>query len=758
MAINGINSSSTLRLSGLVSGMDTDTLIKQLMTAEKAKMNKVIQKREIDLWKTEAYRDITSTLKSFYNDYFDTLSSKNLKSASNFTGYSATYGASNSTNYVSVSAGASAKAGTYTITSMKAATAAKTTGISASMPIEGKDISDASVASINTSNGNNKFVITLNNVTREITLNDTTVNSTVEGLSVELQNKLDQLFGKDRITVNYTSNAANDGGKIGFSVKDTDALSIGTAYNSGASTIFDVEPGKAPFVTTKSNNKFELTLGSGTGAVTHTIELEPGQVYTSAADLAAAIQSKADAKFGPDKISFTEKDGKVVYTSGSYVSIGKSDSGTNAALGLSNSSLSNKIDLNAKIFSIKDALPNSSSLTVTGTEEDIMFTINGKYFRFNSKYTSFNDIMKTVNADTTINAKMKYDSTTNSFSIESTITGASNQLKVTDESGGLLSAIGFNVTDTLSGTDSSIKIKGINGSSSEIEITRPNNSFSYDGLTFNIKEDFTASGDIEPIKVTITDDTSKTYDFIKGFVDKYNEIIEKLNSKVNEKVYRDYAPLTDEQKEAMKEDDIKKWEEKAKSGLLKNDSIISNTLSQMRSALYSVVEGSGINLSSIGITTSTDYTQKGKLVIDETKLKAALANNPEEVAALFTSSSDITYYDAMNSAALRSQRNKESGIAHKLSDIIQDAIRTNTDSNGNKGTLLEKAGMVGDRSEYSNILYKEIMEFDSLITEMNKKLIQKENALYAKFTSMESALSKLNDQQSWLTQQLQSYN
>jgi Flagellar capping protein len=141
------------------------------------------------------------------------------------------------------------------------------------------------------------------------------------------------------------------------------------------------------------------------------------------------------------------------------------------------------------------------------------------------------------------------------------------------------------------------------------------------------------------------------------------------------------------------------------------------------------------------------------LVINETNLKKALANNPDKVAKLFTSDSDVSYYDTLENPSLRSQRNKETGIAQRFSDVIQDAIRTNTDSGGQKGSLLEKAGIVGDRSEYSNILAKEIMDYDNMATDMNSKLVDKQNALYSKFSKMETALSQLNSQQSWLAQQ-----
>jgi flagellar hook-associated protein 2 len=751
MGITGISSYTTntyKRVTGLASNMDTDTMVKQAMQAETAKYTKILQNRQISEWKIESYRDATSTLQDFYKEYFDISATKKLKSADSFASFSTSYAATNSTNYVSVTPGASAKAGTYSITKLKAATAASISGVNVTKPVEGLDVLDTDVQGIKSQNDNNTFVFTLNNVTKEFKLNG---SSYVAGFQAELQTKLDDAFGTGKIIVGFTPNGTGTGGKLNFSaVRNTDSFSIGTAYNDGATDLFSAVPTTDdPFSVSSGNNKFELTLGG----VTKTVSVATGS-YTNVNDLTAAIQSAADTAFGAGAITFSGANGKVVYTSGQTVTISKTVIDANGKLGIQTSNMSNKLDLTKKIDAVKDSF--ATSLSVSGTENDIEFTINGKYFRFNSKNVSINDIMKTVNADTTINATMKYDITTNSFKVESKNTGDAVNVVVVDKTGNLMSALGVNGTDN--GSDASVTVNGM-------EIVRPSNSFTYDGLTFNIKNDFISTDPavvpqpaivIDPIKVTVSSDPEKAYDFVKTFVDKYNEVIDKLNDKIAEKRYKDYLPLTDEQQSAMSEEQIKNWEVKAKSGLLRNDSIVSNVLSQMRSALYAAVEGSGIKLTSIGITTSSNYEDKGKLVIDEAKLKDALASKPEEVARLFTSNSDVTYYEAINSSIgskLRSQRYTESGIAQRFSDIIQDAIRTNTDISGNKGTLLEKAGIVGDRSEYKSVLAKEILEYDDDAYEMNKKLVAKENALYKKYAAMESALNKLNSQSSWLAQQ-----
>lgn len=771
MATSNISSylNNSMRLTGLATGLDTDTLVKQLLTADQAKLDKVIAKRQIDLWKTDAYRDVTSTLQSFYKEYFDTLSTKNLKSANNFASYSATYSATNSIDYVTVTPGADAKVGNYTITSMSMAKAASlTSSASVTSNVVGKSINDP--IDISSNNNNNILSITFNGVTKEITLPNyngplnsvtDTNDSDYPGYIQKIQAAVDDAFGAGKISIGN----GTDGIRF-TTVRTTDSFQINNVYNDGADELFNAQPTTDdPFNLSQSNNKFMITLADGTKHSV-TIPLTGQTKFEKASDLAAAIQSAVDSTIGSGIMTFSGAGSKVTYTSTQTVKVSKLQIDANSALGLdpTKNAMGNKVNLKANLFDSvgaytfdDDGDPDTDRvpLSFAGTTSDIQFTINGKYFRFNSKDTSLNDIMKAVNADTTINVSMTYDSTSNKFTIASKNTGATSRIVVSDKVGNLMNALGISLDTQVTGNDASVKIKGLGGSTEEIEIVRSTNSFTYDGINFNIKQDFIkGTTQADPIKFAVIGDTTKTYDYIKTFVDKYNEVIEKLNGKISEEINRSYAPLTDEQKESMSEDQIEKWEEKAKSGLLRNDSIISSTLTQLRSALYAAVQGTGITLSSIGITTSSNYEDKGKLIIDEDKLKDALANKPQEVANLFTSTSDVTYFQGMNNSTLRSQRYKESGIAQRFSDIIQDAIRTNTDNNGNKGSLLEKAGLVGDRSQYLNILYKEIKEFDSQITEMNRKLIEKENALYTKFAKLESAMEKMNSQQSWLTSQL----
>ena len=66
----------------------------------------------------------------------------------------------------------------------------------------------------------------------------------------------------------------------------------------------------------------------------------------------------------------------------------------------------------------------------------------------------------------------------------------------------------------------------------------------------------------------------------------------------------------------LSEKQQEKWEEKAKEGLLYNDSTVSTVMQKMRSVLYSTVktaDGQTFSLFSMGITTSDDWGDHGKL-------------------------------------------------------------------------------------------------------------------------------------------------
>lgn len=816
---------SQMRLSGLSSGLDIDSIVQQLMKVEQAKLDKVKQSRTLLEWKRDDYRSIINSIRAFKDEYFDVLKpATNMRSISALSAYRTTYNGADTSSFFTATAGSGAIPGTFSISSIQLAQAAKAvsgstvTGnmLGSAITIDGTSISAAK--------DNNKISVTFNGTTKEITLDDglANINSVVSNLNT----KLEAAFGAGKIT------AAVSGSSIAFSTASTNVLKIDKAYNTGYNKIFGTAI-TSPITLDSQSNKFTIALNGGT---VHTIVVDPGTYADADAlmakvqekinavgelngkvrvlnqdnriimkavgssgtasgtlanavvsdgelvnssnstfdvtiggvtksitigennytknELLKAIQTKLNSAFGSNKamVSMDESTGKLRFegiSADNTITADKKENGGITALGYLNSNKSNKLNLGAKLSEISGFF-NSGTLTAADGDNDgydIEFTINGREFQFKSSQT-LSEIMATVNGDSEAGVRMSYDQLNDKMIVQAKNTGVTSGVEINDVSGNgnLMAVLGLSGVD-ITGTDASITY---NDGSGEQTITRSSNDFTINGISLSLKKDYT-NVDGDPIEVKVEGDPTKTLELIKGFVNKYNELIDKINSELTEKRYTDYPPLTEEQKAGMNENDVKLWEEKAKSGMLKNDSILSSFTDDMRDMLYKEVDGVSKKLYSIGITTGT-WEQKGKLVIDEARLKDAIASSPDEVINLFTKESTIAYSPDMT-AEDRAARTSENGIANRLYDVMQDYIRTTRNSEGQKGILLEKAGIVGDVTENNNMITKEIQSKDSMISTLLDKLVDKENQYYAKFTAMETALNRMNNQISWLTQQ-----
>lgn len=369
-----------------------------------------------------------------------------------------------------------------------------------------------------------------------------------------------------------------------------------------------------------------------------------------------------------------------------------------------------------------------------------------------TKDTKINELINTISTKTGGNVKANFSELTKNFTIETSNTGYNNSLRITDNTG-----IFHDTEDMVEykGSDSLVYIKAP-GESDFVKVEKSTNSFTIDGVTYNLLSDV-KDGIKAETTITITSNPDKTFDNIKNFIDKYNELIDNINKQVDQKKQYTYKPLTDEQKKDMKEEEIKKWEDKAKEGLLSSDSNLQNLLYKMRSAFYESVKDSGISLSEAGLSTSSDTLERGKIILTkdssgEYKLKNAIKNNPEKIANLFRKDSNISYDPDHK---LDKDRYDEIGIFRRIDDILKDYTRTNRDSNGKKGILIEIAGIKGDLSEINSIISKQLRDnYDKRISELAKKIAVKEEEYYLKFSQLEIAMQKLNDQSNWLYQQL----
>jgi flagellar hook-associated protein 2 len=375
-------------------------------------------------------------------------------------------------------------------------------------------------------------------------------------------------------------------------------------------------------------------------------------------------------------------------------------------------------------------------------------TINDHEIMINKTDTLRTALSKINNSGAGVQAS--YNSFSDSLKITAKNTGEG--VITTDDGGKFFSSLGLvpGIKGEIgtAGRDAVFKIDGFQG-------TRAKNSFTIEGVTYSITKHVDETDNSPLVNISVSVDSKGIFKAIESFVNDYNSLIEQVNGKLSEEVFGSFRPLTDEQKENMSEKDIEKWEEKAQSGLLRRDPALESMLSSMRRALYDMV--GEFHLTEIGIETSRNYLENGKLSLTDggNTLRAAIAENPDKVADIFTRQSDISY-SAFLSGEQREQRYSESGLAHRISDILNDYTRTSRDNNGRKGILLERAGLAGDSTQFSNFYDNHINNINKQIDKMNEMLLRRENQYYRQFAAMEKALGQLYSQGDWLTTQLQS--
>ena len=343
------------------------------------------------------------------------------------------------------------------------------------------------------------------------------------------------------------------------------------------------------------------------------------------------------------------------------------------------------------------------------------------YGRVSYQYTDDNGDTKTK---TDSNVKLNVDSDGNLSVADSSAYSSYSNVKALAQDGWGLSA---------SGTDASVKVDGITYD----KLT--SNKLSVNGVTYEWT-DKVANG--TAATVTVSQDTDKIVENVKKFVEDYNKMLSSLYEKYDEKkADGKYEPLTESQKEGMKDEQIEKWEEKAKQGLLYHDSTIRSIIDEMRDAISTKVEGAGkYNTAySIGISTTG---LKGQLTLDEDKLKKALADDEN---AAYNVISKLEYKnDAKTVADKKTEAANNyagSGLAQRLGDIMLNAISKVKDHAGTDGANYD------DDSDLGTLMKSLKEKMDNFKTMMEKF----EDALYKKYDAMEVALAQLGTQLSFIT-------
>ena len=517
----------------------------------------------------------------------------------------------------------------------------------------------------------------------------------------------------------------------------------------------------------------QLNKEFGSGRVTVNMAEDSGKYKLG---FAATVPGQKDAEGNP-----------VVDTT-SVLKIAGGDTATLTAFGLKEGA-SNRVNLNAALEDSglnlygKGAWNNQKEKAdmyvvrirdnISGNIVEIKETVDGKEF---DKNTSLKEIMEAINASDA-GVKVTYLETADKLSIESTQPGASGDFAIigskNDET--IAPNAGYNLGmaifgGTLTGQEGAggdyAPTKGQDaeiwvdydgeGGTDPMKITRSSNSFDLNGMNVTVsgkfgevsmvdgKEKVTSSSD-EAVTFESKVDTEKITTAVKEMITAYNEIIELANKMVSEKRDRDYQPLTDEQKEEMSEDEIKKWEEKAKAGMLFNNSELRAFTGEIR-FLFSKTADMVNDLKEMGITTATSYSGAGKVQFDENAFKAALEKDPEKVKDMFTAAEESYTDDNGNKVVT-----KTGGLMTGIKNVFDKYSATDS---ATKGIFVQMAGATeSPLSMLNNNIQKQMDSYDDMIEKLKDKLEDEAERYYKQFSNMEVYINNMNSQSSWLAQQ-----
>ena len=418
-------------------------------------------------------------------------------------------------------------------------------------------------------------------------------------------------------------------------------------------------------------------------------------------------------------------------------------------------------------YTVKDKDGNEK--TVAGSDAAITLTLkdssaaNAKEYAVTLTYDDIIQDKKTLSAlasainKSEANIQAGFDTANGSFSMYNKTSGEKNIINITagnDDTATLLKNLhlaSYNAQDNTLGAALSFNagtaVEAAKGTNAQATIdgktyNLESNKITVAGVTYNFNNVSEAG---KTTTVNVSQDTDKIVDNVKKFVDMYNTMLDSLNDKLSEEKYSDYKPLTKEQEAEMTEEQIKKWNEKAKSGLLYNNSQVRTLVSDMREALYTpvdAVDSKYNSLSAIGITTTTT---KGHVTLDEDKLRKALTEDPDCVYQLFASDQDSSYIAGSTdtnklTAYEKKEDYKNTGVANRLYNAMTDNM-----------SIFENYAGTSKATDDQSYLGKLISNMQTRMTSFQTLMKSYENKLYDKYDAMEVALSKLGAQLSYIT-------
>lgn len=749
-----------IRITGMYSGLDTEAIISELVSAQSVKKSKYVKEQTKLSWKMDAWKALNTKIYNFYTNTLDNMrfQASYLKKAAKVSNSSA----------LSVVLGKDAVNGTQNVTVDTLATTGKLTGRDLSKDFgnitSSSKLSDLGIegdASFDVTVGGKKTTIKVNG---DMKISDVVNKLKSAGLNASFDNDNHRFFISSKesgaaadfsITANNASSLdALEALGLLTKLSDNEEDPIRKEYQRWADyhegkyadeyqSLIDAEVAKRAAAYKQADDELKA---QNKKLQEEIAELEESENYTKAGGASADLDKLYDAVYGELTDSEdTDDDGNPikVRTGGAQQDLDAAKEGLKTAKEELEAAKKALADFNAtgvedadEKKKLEDAITDAEGAVNTAQEAvdtaqeafddkkaqyDTIKSIKDKNEQItanNEQITEHSDYYRTEtetddegNEIVTVVAKQKLkDEVKAEFDAK-----AENAAKVID---GTAFDANTKYADRVEGTDAVIIVDGATFTSSS-------NDFTVNGMSITVYEK------ADNVTITTSNDVDGVYDMIKNFFTEYNSLINEMSALYNADSAKGYDPLTSEEKADMADSEIEEWEKKIKDSLLRRDATLGDLTDAIKSVMLqgATVNGKKMYLSDFGINTlgywSAGENEKGAYHIDgdpddanvkseEDKLRKMISSDPDTVMGFF------------------------SGLMNNLYDKLSDKMTSIKDTRSMFTVYNDKAM----QKEYENYKDKIAKEEEKLNSLMDK--------WYEKFSRMETALAKLQSKSNGL--------
>jgi len=695
-------------MTGMMSGLDTESIIQELVAAKRTKVDKQKKAQTRLDWKQEAWKELNDKLKKLQTKYINNMRyrdaySKKVTKVSNSSAVSVITGADAVNGVQSLEIEKLAKTGYLTGAAIKGKDGKELTALSKLSDIDGMGLAAGATGTINIKTGNKSVDI---EITGDTTISDVLTQIKSVGLNASFDAKWQRFnisspeSGKDN---DFSITALDGNGANALS-----ALGIQTDLTKDPAALNEYEEYAGYYV----SGDRAATLANMQGFINADITSRTNAYLDQYKSLVDARKAANDAIDGiKDKYKGT--------------TLGSADS-YKTALDAKNEEIKKQEEDIAKITdpdAKRAAEEKLADLKKEASELEEKHADATALASHEENVKKYDDQIADI--ETYINVTDNGDGTYSAAATSKLQGEVEDRYYAKAEYAAQAKANGYadlkGNASKVAGEDAVIVLNGAKYENS-------NNTFEINGLTFTALNETKG----ETITVTTEQDTDGIYDMVKDFLKAYNEIVNEMDKLYNADSAKGYEPLTDEEKEAMSEKEVEKWEEKIKDSILRRDDNLSTVNSALQMIMSAGVEVNGkkMYLSDFGIDTlgyfNAPDNEKHAYHIDgdpdddstankEDKLKGMIANDPDTVISFF------------------------SGLSKNLYDKMFEMSKS-VDGYRSFGNFYDDKKMKSDYDSYK-----------SKIAELEVKLTEYENKWYAKFSKMETALAKMQSNASAVT-------